>query len=32
MRDPHVADFALGIVVGFTLGVILTAVVWAAFD
>ena len=32
MRDPHVADFVLGVLVGLTLGVTLTAIVWAAFD
>lgn len=32
MRDPHVADFLLGVVCGITLGVTLTSVVWAFFD
>jgi hypothetical protein len=32
MRDPHVADFVLGVCVGFTLGACLTAILWAAFD
>lgn len=29
MRDPHVADFVLGVTVGFSLGVIVTAIAWA---
>ena len=29
MRDPHVADFVLGVIVGFTLGATACAIVWA---
>lgn len=32
MRDPHFADFILGVLVGFTLGASLTALVWAFSD
>jgi hypothetical protein len=32
MRDPHIADFVLGFVCGLTIGVTLTAVIWAVFD
>lgn len=29
MRDPHLADFVLGVAVGFTLGATVCAIVWA---
>jgi hypothetical protein len=32
MRDPHFADFILGVLVGFTLGASLTAIAWAFSD
>lgn len=32
MRDPHFADFILGVLVGFTLGASLTAIAWALSD
>jgi hypothetical protein len=32
VRDPHFADFVLGVLVGFTLGASLTAIAWAISD